>query len=273
MQIRSPGSPLPTATHSFYGRAIDLLNGARIPFLVGGAYALRHYTEVERHTKDFDTFLRRKDIRRALKAFAAAGYRAELTFPHWLGKVYSPDGDFVDLIFSSGNGVAVVDNLWFTHATAAVMQDREVSLIPVEEMIWSKSFVMERERFDGADIAHLLRAQGRNLDWKRLVGRFGLHGPILLSHLILFGYVYPAERAVIPRWVMNSLLDQLDQDTETAAARSTCQGTFLSREQYLIDIEDWGYRDPRLAPQGNMTRRQIARWTDAIHEQNHPPRP
>ena len=26
-----------------------------------------------------------------------------------------------------------------------------------EEMIWMKAYIMERERFDGADIAHILR--------------------------------------------------------------------------------------------------------------------
>jgi hypothetical protein len=32
-------------------------------------------------------------------------------------------------------------------------------------MIWSKGFVMERERFDGADVTHLLRAVGPKLNW------------------------------------------------------------------------------------------------------------
>jgi hypothetical protein len=39
-------------------------------------------------------------------------------------------------------------------------------------MIWSKAFVMERERFDGADVAHLLRSMGPRLDWDRILRRF-----------------------------------------------------------------------------------------------------
>ena len=36
----------------------------------------------------------------------------------------------------------------------------------MEESLWQKAFIMERERYDGADVAHLLRglpvaAQGR----------------------------------------------------------------------------------------------------------------
>jgi hypothetical protein len=59
----------------------------------------------------------------------------------------------------------------------------------VEETIWSKAFVMERERYDGADIAHLLRASAERLDWHRLLERFDAHWPVLLSHLILFGFI------------------------------------------------------------------------------------
>lgn len=33
-----------------------------------------------------------------------------------------------------------------------------VQLCPPEEMLWSKSYVMERERYDGAEVMHLLRA-------------------------------------------------------------------------------------------------------------------
>src|SRR5690349_16857642 len=100
----------------FYREALSILTDAGIPHLVGGAYAYARYTGIERHTKDFDIFIRREDFDRAAKAFEAAGYRSELTFPHWLGKAYGHGEDFVDLIFSAGNGVAVVDDVWFEHA-------------------------------------------------------------------------------------------------------------------------------------------------------------
>jgi hypothetical protein len=42
-----------------------------------------------------------------------------------------------------------------------------------------------------------------------------------------------------------------------------CGGTLLSREQYLHDIEQLGYRDARLMPIGDMTADEIAAWTEA----------
>ena len=37
-----------------------------------------------------------------------------------------------------------------------------------------------------------------------------------------------------------------------------CQGTLLSRAQYLVDIDEWGYEDARLLPRGGMTPEQVA---------------
>src|SRR5262249_59812972 len=98
-------------TLAFYRRALDLLKGSGIPFLVGGAYALHRYTGIVRHTKDFDVFVRPPDCQRVLDTFAAAGYRTELTFPHWLGKVYGDRG-FVDVSLRSGNRVATTVYDW-----------------------------------------------------------------------------------------------------------------------------------------------------------------
>ena len=91
---------------AFYRTAMKLLNDAGARFLVGGAYAYERYTTIARHTKDFDIFVHPSDFDRVCAVFSTAGYHTELTFPHWLGKVYSGD-DFVDIIFGSGNGVAL----------------------------------------------------------------------------------------------------------------------------------------------------------------------
>jgi len=257
-------TPLHAAAVAFYRAAMQALRREEIPFLVGGAYALHRYAGIQRYTKDFDVFVRPADCFRALRAFAAQGWRAELTFPHWLGKAYY-DGDFVDVIFSSGNGMVPVDEEWFTHAVPATVLDEEVLLVPAEEIIWSKAYIMERERFDGADIAHLLRARGEQLDWHRLRRRFGVHWQLLLVHLILFRFIYPDETLALPPELQQELLAELEQDLgDGTAGDRLCQGTLLSREQYLRDITDFGYTDARLPPHGNMTAAAIAHWTAAI---------
>jgi hypothetical protein len=249
-------------TADFYRGVIDTLDRAGARYLVGGAYALAYYTGVIRHTKDFDIFVRPEDARPILDLLSAAGCETELTFPHWLGKAYR-GLDFCDVIFSSGNGVARVDELWFQHALPATVLGKAVYLTPAEEMVWSKGYVLERERYDGADICHLLRARGEQLDWERLLMRFGSHWRVLLSHLVLFGFVYPGERTKIPEWVMEELLQQLHEEASAPDADAQlCQGTLLSRTQYLNDIQEWGYHDARLA-EHTMSKRAVRHWTAA----------
>jgi hypothetical protein len=246
----------------FYMEALKKLNDSGIPFLVGGAFAFSHYSNVPRETKDIDVFVRPADCPRVLDAFAQAGYQTELPFPHWLGKIHK-DGHFMDVIFNSGNGVAKVDDLWFDHAPRADVLGLIVRLSPIEEMIWSKAFIQERERFDGADVLHLLRETGPSLDWPRMLMRFGDHWRVLLSHIILFGFVYPDKRQNVPAWVMDELMRRLSVSRPNQNS-DVCYGTLLSREQYLHDVERLKYRDGRAEPIGPMSEEQIRIWSAAI---------
>ena len=211
----------PAAT--FYMEALDKLHATGIPFLIGGALAFSHYSKVPRDTKDIDVFVKPTDCRRVLDAFARAGYRTEMPFPHWLGKVWQ-GAHLMDVIFSSGNGVARVDDLWFEHAPKADVLGVIVRVSPVEEMIWSKAFVQERERFDGADVLHLLRETGPSLDWPRLLMRFADHWRVLLSHLV-FWHVYPDKRQSFRAWVMDELIRRM---TASRIQTTTSAGTLLS---------------------------------------------
>ncbi|WP_334186577.1 nucleotidyltransferase [Noviherbaspirillum sp.] len=251
-------------TMDFYRRVLETLNESGVPFLVGGAYAFNHYTGVNRQTRDLDLFICRRDYERISAAVLPAGFETELTFPHWLGKIRFRD-TYIDLIFSSGNAIAEVDDAWFDHATDAEVMGIPTKFCPVEEMIWSKAFIMERERFDGADVIHLLLTRAGEMDWQRLLERFEPHWRILLSHFILFGFIYPAHRNLIPTWIMDNLLERLEHEVHTDPPEiDICQGTLLSREQYLTDIHQQGLKDGRVIPFGNMTPKDTKRWTDAI---------
>lgn len=262
----SPNAPDADA-EAFYRRSLQLLHDADVPYLVGGAYAFVHFTGIARKTKDIDLFIRPADRDAALAAFTREGYEVEITYPHWLAKAWQGK-HFIDLIYNLGNGLSPVDDEWLTHAADAIVLDVPVKLCPAEEIAFSKAFVMERDRYDGADVAHLFRAVGPLLDWNRLLQRFGPHWRILLTHLIQFGYIYPSEANRIPGSVMNELLSRLRRelgpDAEVAEeAGKLCRGTLLAGGQYLIDVEQWGYRDARLLPDGTLTEDEIHRWKEA----------
>jgi len=270
--ISNPTQPadLSPETADFYREAMATLEAAGVPVLVGGAYAYARYTGIVRHTKDFDVFIKPGDFDRSLDAMARRGWKIDRTFPHWLGKAYQGD-DFVDLIFSSGNGVAQVDDLWFEHAVEETVLDRPARLVPAEEMIWSKAFIMERERFDGADVAHVLHARAADLDWDRLLRRFEPHGGwrVLLAHLVLFGYIYPGDAQLIPGRVLSALAGRLSGDASNPQDEEderVCRGPILSRSQFLVDTLQWGYVDARLRPEGSMSPEDVARWTIAAEK-------
>jgi hypothetical protein len=246
----------------FYRQVVALLNRNLIPFLMGGGFAFEYYTRVGRSIKDMDVFLCRDDVERAFRTLNEAGFQTELTFPHWLGKVFH-GSSFIDVIFSSGNGLCEVDGRWFEHARPGQVFGFPVKFCPPEEMIWSKAFIMERERYDGGDIAHLLLTCGNRLDWDRLVDRFGSHWRVLLSHLILFGYIYPSERSLVPAPILRLLLARLEDELGAPDDAQFCRGPLLSRSQYRVDVERLGYRDARILPEGNMSPQETAHWTAA----------
>ncbi|HKO15525.1 MAG TPA: nucleotidyltransferase [Gemmatimonadaceae bacterium] len=251
-------------TNTFYRRTLHVLSDARVPFLVGGSHALLHYTGIVRETKDFDLFVQLADRDAALEALRLAGYWTEVTFPHWLAKARQGD-DHVDLVWSSGNGICRVDDGWFRNAVEAEVLGMPVKIAPVEELLWQKSFLMERERYDGADVMHILRSCAEALDWARVMQRFDKYWPVLLMHLIGFGFVYPAERHRTPPQVIGELLSRLQADTDSPPQQDrVCRGTLLSRAQYLLDIGQYGYQDARLVPYGNMTPEDAIYWTWAI---------
>ena len=254
----SPEEPDPE-TREFYLRSLFLLDQAEIPYLVGGGYAMAYYSGIVRHTKDLDVFVRAADRDRVLKVLSEqGGYRTDLTWPHFLAKALHGDA-FIDVIYRSGNGLCDVDDEWFTHAAHGHCLGYPVLLCPAEETLWSKAFVQERDRYDGADVYHLILRQGEQMDWRRVLRRSAGHERVLLAHLILFGYVYPSERGRVPEWVMRELERAIGEESPVKDA--LCRGTLLSKYMYLTDVQHWGYEDVRLPPHGRMSQGEITHFT------------
>lgn len=238
-----------------HGEALRILQEGGFEPMVGGAYGLRVHTGLWRDTKDLDLFLRKDRIGEALAVLEREGYRVELTDPLWIAKAFCGDY-FIDLIFSSGNGVAVVDEHWARRATRSTVLGREALVVPPEEIIWQKAFIQERERFDGADIHHLIRCKGESIDWRYLIDRFGPHWQVLLPHLVMFRFAFPGERQAIPAWVMNDLAARIaaeELESPPSGADRLCRGSLVSRQQYLHEMNELGFADAR--------EREVAGWT------------
>ncbi|MEO7985718.1 MAG: nucleotidyltransferase [Gemmatimonadales bacterium] len=263
MAVSPTHSMVETPSRAFYREAMETLTRAGVPFLVGGSFAFLHQSGIDRSTKDLDLFVRPEDVHQLLEACASAGYEADLVHSHWLAKIKSRDA-FIDVIFNSGNGMARVDDEWFEYARVREVLGMEVKIAPAEETLWSKSFVMERDRFDGADVAHIILMHGDKLEWQRVLDRFGPRWRVLLAHLVLFGFVFPSARSRVPVWLMEKLAGRLASEVACPdAEEAVCYGTMLSWSQYLGDILGGSFRDGRIRPYGTLTAEEVVRWTAA----------
>jgi hypothetical protein len=235
------------------------LDEARIPFAVGGGYAMAFYTGIARNTKDLDFFIKAEDRDRTLTTLTAAGYRTEFFYPCWISKALCGEA-FIDILYNSGNGLSPVDDEWFDRGARHEVLGHPTLLVPAEEQLWSKAFVQDRDRFDGADVIHLILCRGKQFDWERLLRRFRGHEPVLLAHCILFRYTYPREQDCVPGWVMERLESSTRENQRASATipAKVCRGTFLAQRGYGTALRKWGFIDGRLKPYGPLTAEELA---------------
>lgn len=227
---------------AFYKEALELLNRNEMPWLIGGAFAIREYTGISRNTKDIDIFCKAADYQKVLKLFVDKGLKVEVTDARWLAKVFK-DGYFIDIIFSTSNNLCPVDDSWFTNAIEGTLFGVSVKVMTPEDLIWCKTYIQDRGRFDGADINHLLLRQAKNLDWNRLLHRLDHHWHLLFSQLLTFQFVYPSDRDVIPRWLFDELLKRAgDQFDLPPSENKVCLGPIIDHKSYEIDIKEWNYK-------------------------------
>ena len=225
-----------------YRDAVQALQEAGIRCAIGGAFAMHKHTGIWRPTKDLDVFLVADEVPRALKELQRSGFETHIEDPVWLAKAHRGN-DFVDLITGMGNATLIVDESWIDRSVKAEVLGIACRVLAAEEMIASKVFVAFRERFDGSDIMHLIRACGKQLDWDRVMHLLGEHWLLLYWALVLFAYVYPARIGLIPEPVWRELTQRLIEQAENPKKDAPFRGSLIDPKMFAIDVNEWGERD------------------------------
>jgi hypothetical protein len=227
---------------------LRIMNDRKIPYVVSGAFALHEHTGIWRDTKDLDIFMPADQVSRTMDILQDHGFETEVCDPVWLCKAKHGEY-FVDLIAGMSNAVIRVDESWITRAFDSEVLGVPAKVLAPEELIASKIFVAFRERFDGADIAHIVYAAGNTMDWSRLIALVGDHWEVLLWSLVFFHYVYPSSTAV-PMLIWGELLAKLKYDVENPDQKAPFRGSLLDEKMFAIDVHEWklqnviaGYRD------------------------------
>jgi hypothetical protein len=228
---------------AFYCKALNELIALGAPFFIAGTYAVSAYTGISRQTKDLDIFCKAGDFLQILSRFQELGYRIEVEDERWIGKVFDRDA-FFDVIFASSNGTMPIGEMWINEARQAEIFGKPIRIIGPTELVWSKCFIQNRDRYDGADVAHLILRAHDQIDWHRLLDYMEVHWEVLLIHLLNFRWVYPTERNKVPDWLLDDLLERVARQRSLPTPQmKVCRGRMLSKFDYAIDVKEWGFAD------------------------------
>jgi len=234
--------PLPRGQAALFKQVLLLLEQWQCAYAVAGAFALREHTGICRYTKDLDVFLTAQSVSEVLPRFAKSGFRYEVCDSCWLAKVHR-SGYFVDFITGMSNGVIGVDPSWISRAKPATICGVTSRVLAPEEMLASKLFVTRRDRFDGADIAHIIFATRGGLDWERVLQLAGDHWELVLWSLLLFKFVYPAHSGYLPKSLWNDLIGRLEADLRQPNPAAKFRGMLVDDAMFAIDVEEWGLQN------------------------------
>jgi hypothetical protein len=230
----------PPERERLYVEFLQAMNRQQLPYAVAGLFAVHEHTGVWRQTKDLDVFVPGDQINHVLDVLShRERFDTQVCDPVWLAKVWRGN-DFVDLITGMSNAVVRVDQEWINRSVQSEVLGVPCRVLGPEELLVSKVFVLRRERFDGADIAHILYAQGAGLDWNRILDLVGDHWEMLLWALILFRYIYPSQTKQVPAHVWDLLLTRFRNELLDPDPKARFRGSLVDENMFAIDVHEWG---------------------------------
>lgn len=193
--------------------------------------------------QDIDLFLTSEEVAAATCCLKKNGFLCRVKDPVWLHKAHR-NGFFVDLITGMSNAVITVERSWIENAHPAMVLGVRTRVLAAEELLVSKLFVLRRERFDGADVAHIVYASRGALDWNRILVLVKEHWEMLLFALVLYRYVYPAYSHYVPSWMWRCLLGRFSEELLMKQNSSASfRGSLVDDKMFAIDVAEWGMED------------------------------
>ena len=149
--------------------AVKALDAAGIPYVLIGGLAGTLLGR-PRCSSDIDLFVQPDTAPDALEALEQAGFRTEITNPHWLYKAFRDDV-LVDLLFKvSGN--IYLDAEMLRRSPERSFRGTPVRVIPPEDFIVVKAIAHDEETpRHWYDALAVIASQGHELDWEYLAAR------------------------------------------------------------------------------------------------------
>jgi len=179
----------------------------QIPFAMGGGMAISAYSGCLRNTKDMDLFILEQDSQEVLEITRQLGLDEYLAVPYdptWSYRS-ARDGYILDFLWRMLNGRSSVHPDWLTKGWELRVRGTSFRLLPVEELIWTKLYIVRNDRCDWPDLLSLLYAHGPGLDWDRLLDQLEEDAPVLGAVVNLFRWLSPKVACQFPDSVWGRL--------------------------------------------------------------------
>lgn len=200
---------IPSDQWNVYERVIRLASERRLKFALGGGLAFSHYANRWRNTKDLDLYIRPADRDAVIAVLHDSGLTDYFDVHdydrNWIYRSHDGHGIIVDIIWQMANYRAQVDDGWINRGEWVRIRGWSLRLLPVEELLWSKLYVLQRERCDWGDLLNILHARGPRIDWGHLLARVGEDKRVLAGLVELFTWACPDRARELPIWLWGEL--------------------------------------------------------------------
>ncbi|HVS71610.1 MAG TPA: nucleotidyltransferase [Phycisphaerae bacterium] len=201
---------VPDDQWAIYHRVIEAAQKRGIRFVIGGGLAFSHYANRCRNTKDMDLYVAPAEREAMIEATRAAGlrdYYDEKPYDRkWIYRSHNGEGIIVDIIWQMANYRAQVDDDWLTRGDLVEIRGVSLRLLPAEELMWAKLYILQRDRCDWGDLLNILYNRAATLDWKHFLQRIGNDKPVLAALLEVFSWACPEKaHELVPGEVWRTL--------------------------------------------------------------------
>jgi predicted nucleotidyltransferase len=191
-----------------YSRVIQEARARGIEFALGGGLAVEAYTIHRQSTKDIDLYVLPGDREAMVEVVTQCGlvdlYDKQPYDRKWIYRSHVDD-TIVDIMWAMPNQRAHVDPRWLTRGREVDLHGYRLRVLPPEELIWAKLYVMQRDRCDWPDVLNLIYATAPELDWDHLYCRLGDDAPLLEAVLTIFEWLCPQRAAHLPSHTLQRL--------------------------------------------------------------------
>jgi hypothetical protein len=218
-----------------YAQIIQAAQARNVPLAIGGGFAFSAYAHRWRSTKDIDLYILHEHLEEMIDILRGANFQdyfEQLPYDRrWIYRAHR-NGLIVDLIWGMANYLTQTDAGWLTGETEIEIRGTAVKLLPVEELIWAKLYVLQRDRCDWPDLLNLIHTQAEKIDWDRLLARVDKDLRLVGGVLNVFSWLCPDRAHVVPQWVWQrvGLLPPTEHEPPCAAQAERVP---------LLDRRDW----------------------------------